>query len=113
MTVLMIYAYSICILLVNKIYSNVYCGEYTMFQGAWAPGTEVVARYAFSGTSTEDLPFAKTERLTIVRPTNDPNWVKARSRDGMEGMIPTSYVTECRKDGKPECKKEVKLNTMA
>ncbi|XP_069948491.1 tyrosine-protein kinase CSK isoform X2 [Cherax quadricarinatus] len=73
--------------------------------GAWALGTEVVARYPFSGTSTEDLPFAKMERLTIVRPTNDPNWVKARNRDGMEGMIPTSYVTEF--------KKEVKLNTMA
>ncbi|KAK7069378.1 hypothetical protein SK128_023051, partial [Halocaridina rubra] len=51
------------------------------------------------------LPFSKMEQLTIVRSTNDPNWVKARNRDGMEGMIPTSYVTESRK--------EVKLNTMA
>lgn len=64
-----------------------------------------MARYAFSGTSTEDLSFAKLERLTIVKPTNDPNWVKARSRDGVEGMIPTSYVMES--------KKEVKLNAMA
>lgn len=75
------------------------------FQGTWAPGTEVVARYAFTGTSTEDLPFTKMERLSIVKPTNDPNWVKARNREGVEGMIPTSYVMEC--------KKEVKLNTMA
>lgn len=74
-------------------------------QGPFAPDTEVVASYAFSGTSPEDLPFSKLERLTIVRATNDVNWVKARNRDGMEGMIPTSYVTECRK--------EVKLNTMA
>ncbi|KAK3866099.1 hypothetical protein Pcinc_028356 [Petrolisthes cinctipes] len=73
--------------------------------GSWTPGAEVVARYAFSGTSTEDLSFDKMERLTIVKPTNDPNWVKARSRTGVEGMIPTSYVMEC--------KKEVKLNAMA
>lgn len=79
--------------------------SHTTIRGAWAPDTEVVARYAFSGTSSEDLPFAKMEQLTIVRATNDPNWVKARNRDGMEGMIPTSYVTESRK--------EVKLNTMA
>lgn len=76
-----------------------------MFQGTWAPGTEVVADYAFTGTSSEDLTIAKMERLTIVQPTNDPNWVKAKRRDGVEGMIPTSYVTEF--------KKEVKLNTMA
>ncbi|XP_066980904.1 tyrosine-protein kinase CSK-like isoform X4 [Macrobrachium rosenbergii] len=79
--------------------------SHTTIRGAWAPDTEVVARYAFAGTSPEDLPFAKMEQLTIVRSTNDPNWVKARNRDGMEGMIPTSYVTESRK--------EVKLNTMA
>ncbi|XP_042861827.1 tyrosine-protein kinase CSK-like [Penaeus japonicus] len=79
--------------------------SHTTVRGPFAPDTEVVASYAFSGTSPEDLPFSKLERLTIVRATNDANWVKARNRDGMEGMIPTSYVTESRK--------EVKLNTMA
>ncbi|KAG7166655.1 Tyrosine-protein kinase CSK-like 1 [Homarus americanus] len=36
------------------------------------------------------------DRLTIVRPTNDLNWVKARNRNGEEGMIPTSYVEHYR-----------------
>lgn len=74
--------------------------------GGWSPDTEVVARYAFAGTSSDDLPFAKLERLTIVRATNDPNWVKARNHQGNEGMVPTAYVTM-------ERKREVKLNTMA
>ncbi|MPC22955.1 Tyrosine-protein kinase CSK [Portunus trituberculatus] len=77
-----------------------------VLQDTWAPGTAVVALYPFSGTSTEDLPFAKMERLTIVHSTNDPNWVKARNREADEGMIPTSYVRQ-------EPKKEVKLNTRA
>ncbi|CAL4102300.1 unnamed protein product, partial [Meganyctiphanes norvegica] len=78
----------------------------TVGGGGWSPDTEVVARYAFAGTSSDDLPFAKLERLTIVRATNDPNWVKARNHHGNEGMIPTAYVTMDRK-------KEVKLNAMA
>lgn len=80
--------------------------SHTTARGSWAPGTEVVALYAFSGTSSEDLPFAKNEQLTIVRPTNDPNWVMACNREAGKGMIPTSYV-------KPVCKKEVKLNSRA
>ena len=77
-----------------------------VLQETWAPGTVVVALYPFSGTSTEDLPFAKMEKLTIVHSTNDPNWVKARNTEADEGMIPTSFV-------KQESKKEVKLNTRA
>ena len=77
-----------------------------VFQDTWAPGTAVVALYAFSGTSEDDLPFAKLEKLTIVRSTNDPNWVKARNREAGEGLIPTSFVMQ-------DMKKEVKLTTRA
>ncbi|KAK8403578.1 hypothetical protein O3P69_000556 [Scylla paramamosain] len=80
--------------------------SHTTTREKWAPGTAVVALYPFLGNSTEDLPFVKMERLTIVHSTNDPNWVKARNREADEGMIPTSYVVQ-------ESKKEVKLNTRA
>lgn len=35
----------------------------------WPAGTEVVARYSFKGTSSEDLSFQKGDIITIVTPT--------------------------------------------
>ncbi|CAL4060834.1 unnamed protein product, partial [Meganyctiphanes norvegica] len=70
----------------------------------WSQGTEVVARYAFPGTSSVDLPFAKRERLTIVHTTNTPDWIRARNHSGSEGLIPTAYINTD--------KKEVKLESM-
>ncbi|XP_076062792.1 tyrosine-protein kinase CSK-like isoform X2 [Oratosquilla oratoria] len=78
--------------------------SHTSVRTMWAPETEVVARYHFEGNSQGDLPFDKMERLTIVQSTTDPNWVRARNRSGKVGLIPTSYVTED--------KKEVKLTSM-
>lgn len=69
----------------------------------WPPGTEVIARYSFQGNSEEDLPFQKWEAMTIITPTRDPNWYRARRADGREGMIPANYVQK---------RGEVKLNAM-
>ena len=67
---------------------------YLIFQTTWAPNTQVVAQYEFKAISPHsDLPFNKSERLTIVGNTDDPNWVKARNTRGQEGLIPASYVT--------------------
>lgn len=71
--------------------------------GAWLPGTEVIARYNFQGNSAEDLPFQKWDMMTIITPTRDPNWYRARHADGKEGMIPANYVQK---------RREVKLNAM-
>lgn len=70
----------------------------------WLPGTEVIGVYSFQGNSTEDLPFRRGERLTIVRTTQDPNWYFARkTADGKTGMIPANYVHQ---------RGEVKLHAM-
>lgn len=69
----------------------------------WPPGTEVVARYSFPGNSKEDLPFQKWDTITIITPTRDQNWYRARSSDGKVGMIPANYVQK---------RGEVKLNAM-
>lgn len=70
---------------------------------AWQPGEKVIARYNFSGSSPDDLPFRKWESLTVVTPTRDPNWYKARNADNRCGMIPANYVTR---------RSAVKLNAM-
>lgn len=66
-------------------------------------GTEVVARYSFKGNSPEDLAFQKGDILTIMTPTTDPNWYKARHVDGRIGLVPHNYI---------QTRSEVKLNAM-
>eukprot|EP00731_Ephydatia_muelleri_P016536 Em0009g960a len=61
---------------------------------AWAVGTECIGKFNFPGSSHNDLPFKKGDKLVIVAPTKDPNWYKARRADGLEGMIPFNYVQE-------------------
>ncbi|XP_003386644.1 PREDICTED: tyrosine-protein kinase CSK-like [Amphimedon queenslandica] len=60
----------------------------------WVAGTKCTAKYNFIGSSPHDLPFRKGDILTIVSPTKDPNWYKAKRGDGLEGMIPYNYVTK-------------------
>ncbi|XP_055925701.1 tyrosine-protein kinase CSK-like [Argiope bruennichi] len=72
-------------------------------QRGWQPGTEVVARYSFKGSSEEDLVFQKGDIMTIVTPTKDPNWYKARHVDCREGLIPANYIQK---------RSEVKLHAM-
>ncbi|GFW89596.1 tyrosine-protein kinase CSK [Trichonephila clavipes] len=74
-----------------------------MSQRVWQPGTEVVARYSFKGSSEEDLVFQKGDIMTIVTPTKDPNWYKARHVDCREGLIPANYIQR---------RSEVKLHAM-
>ncbi|XP_071035198.1 tyrosine-protein kinase CSK [Parasteatoda tepidariorum] len=74
-----------------------------MSQRGWQPGTEVIARYSFKGSSEEDLVFQKGDIMTIVTPTKDPNWYKARHGDCREGLIPANYIQK---------RSEVKLNAM-
>ncbi|XP_064620073.1 tyrosine-protein kinase CSK-like [Lineus longissimus] len=85
----------------------------------WHPGQKVVALFNFDGSSDDDLPFRKHDRLTILRNTSDPNWYHAQSESGKEGMIPSNYVKPAsqsprdgRPPGPPTDKKEVRLNAM-
>ncbi|XP_059496208.1 tyrosine-protein kinase CSK isoform X1 [Stegostoma tigrinum] len=61
-------------------------------QTIWASGTECIAKYNFSGSAEQDLPFNKGDVLTIISVTKDPNWYKAKSKIGKEGIIPANYV---------------------
>ncbi|XP_043072567.1 tyrosine-protein kinase CSK isoform X1 [Puntigrus tetrazona] len=61
-------------------------------QGSWPSGTECVAKYNFQGSTEQDLTFTKGDLLTIIGVTKDPNWYKAKSSVGQEGMIPANYV---------------------
>lgn len=63
----------------------------------WTVGTECIGKYNFPGSSDHDLPFKRGDRLTIISPSKDPNWYKARREDGLEGMIPFNYVQETSK----------------
>ena len=66
-------------------------------------GTEIVARYSFKGNSGEDLSFIKGDIMTVITPTTDPNWYKARHVDGRIGLVPYNYIQK---------RSEVKLNAM-
>ncbi|XP_061664243.1 tyrosine-protein kinase Tec isoform X3 [Syngnathoides biaculeatus] len=61
--------------------------------GDHAADTVVVALYDFPGREPHDLRLVKGGEYVIVERC-DINWYKARNRDGVEGFIPTNYVTE-------------------
>ena len=50
----------------------------------------------------QDLPFRRGDTLTIIAPSRDPNWYKARRYDGLEGMIPYNYVQEKKRGGESQ-----------
>lgn len=55
----------------------------------------VVALYAFSSTSDQELSFEKFDRLEILdRPASDPEWYKARNSAGQVGLVPRNYLQE-------------------
>ena len=78
----------------------------------WQAGDKVVARYNFTGSSHEDLPFQKSDTLTIVTPTRDPNWYKAKNADQRQGLIPANYVEKRASSEHAERRTAVKLNAM-
>ncbi|XP_034021028.1 tyrosine-protein kinase Tec isoform X2 [Thalassophryne amazonica] len=53
----------------------------------------VVALYNFQGTEPHDLGLVKGDEYVILEKC-DVNWYKARDKHGMEGYIPSNYVTE-------------------
>lgn len=53
----------------------------------------VVALYSFNSQSDEELSFQKGEQLEIVeRPSNDPDWWRARNNIGQIGLVPKNYL---------------------
>jgi len=56
------------------------------------PGDEVVGKYNFHGSASQDLPFKRGDTLVIITPSKSPNWYMAKRYDGLEGMIPYNYV---------------------
>ncbi|XP_054709647.1 cytoplasmic protein NCK2-like isoform X2 [Uloborus diversus] len=53
----------------------------------------VVALYTFNSQSDEELSFQKGEQLEVVeRPSNDPDWWRARNNIGQIGLVPKNYL---------------------
>ncbi len=60
------------------------------------PAAKAVAKYAYTGNSDEELPFAEGDTLTIVD-QSDADWYKAE-KGGVIFIVPAAYVdlSECR-----------------
>ncbi|XP_023236952.1 SH2/SH3 adapter protein dreadlocks-like [Centruroides vittatus] len=53
----------------------------------------VIALYTFTSQNEEELCFQKGEQLEIIqRPSNDPDWWKARNKKGEIGLVPKNYL---------------------
>ncbi|XP_078448712.1 tyrosine-protein kinase CSK isoform X3 [Lampetra planeri] len=70
----------------------------------WEPGSVCVACFSFNGEKKKDLPFAKGDRLTIVRPSNvrpsnSKQWFLAKDATGREGLIPITYMQQQTRGG--------------
>ncbi|KAL5005400.1 hypothetical protein ScPMuIL_018856 [Solemya velum] len=56
----------------------------------------VTALYQFNSTNPEELSFVKGERLIIIdKPSEDPEWWRARNSRGETGLVPRNYVQPC------------------
>ncbi|XP_075923769.1 tyrosine-protein kinase CSK-like isoform X2 [Petromyzon marinus] len=76
----------------------------------WEPGSVCVARFSFDGEKKKDLPFAKGDRLTIVRSSNSKQWFLAKDATGREGLIPITYMQQQTRGGAPPTSD--KMNSM-
>ncbi|KAM3612963.1 uncharacterized protein V6R79_017989 [Siganus canaliculatus] len=56
-------------------------------------GTNVIAEYNYTPMTPQDLELRKDEEYTILE-MSDPNWWRARDKNGKEGYIPSNYVVE-------------------
>lgn len=57
------------------------------------PQEVAVTLYAFTGTSDEELSFDKDEQLVIIdKPSEEPQWLRARNALGRTGLVPCNYV---------------------
>lgn len=55
--------------------------------------------YAFTPANTEELSFEKDTLLEIIdQPKDDPEWWKARKKDGTVGLVPKNYVKIVKED---------------
>lgn len=53
----------------------------------------VVALYAFTGSTLEELSFEKGDRLVIInKPGDVPDWWRAQNECGQIGLVPQNYV---------------------
>lgn len=53
----------------------------------------VVTLYNFTSQNEEEMSFKKNERLEIIeKPSNDPDWWRARNQHGETGLVPRNYV---------------------
>ncbi|XP_071838131.1 cytoplasmic protein NCK2-like isoform X2 [Apostichopus japonicus] len=53
----------------------------------------VMTLYPFQGRNSEELNFDQGERLDIIElPDNDPEWWRARNKEGRVGLVPRNYV---------------------
>ena len=56
-------------------------------------GTTFVALYNYNSRTVSDLGFKKSEQLQILDKTEGDWWLAHSLVTGMEGYIPSSYVT--------------------
>ncbi|XP_042902101.1 SH2/SH3 adapter protein dreadlocks [Parasteatoda tepidariorum] len=74
----------------------------------------VITLYPFSSQSDEELSFQKGDQLEIVeRPSNDPDWWRARNNIGQIGLVPKNYlqiVSPGRADTAPPKPDEASVN---
>jgi len=73
----------------------------------------VVTLYAYEGSNSEELTFEKDELLEILqKPTNDPDWWRARNQRGDVGLVPKNYVQALSTDsGYPQTTPESQSNS--
>ena len=48
--------------------------------------------YDCTGENPDELSFEKGEFLFRVIPTNEPGWVHAHMKNGMNGIVPLRYI---------------------
>lgn len=71
------------------------------------PGSEVIAKTGFEGTSKDHLSFIKGDIMTILAPDPkkraDDGWCLAMAHNNRTGLVPTNHL---------QTRTEVKLNAM-
>ncbi|XP_067948213.1 cytoplasmic protein NCK2-like isoform X2 [Watersipora subatra] len=76
--------------LAEQLYSQ---AAYMTDEPSAEPLDIVLTLYPFKSENPEELNFVKDERLEIIgKPSEDPDWWKARNDRGKIGLVPINYV---------------------
>ncbi|KAL5285215.1 CRKL family protein [Megaselia abdita] len=95
-----------------SFYQKHYLDSTNLIRPARRTFEQVIAKFDFEGNDFEDLPFKKSEILTIIS-KDEEQWWKARNAVGKVGQIPVPYIETLPPTDNPDRRSDEKIKNLS